>query len=746
MPKQAAEKDPHQAREAQKYDNPIPSREFIMELLAEAGQPMYRDDIAEALGMESEEQLEALRRRLRAMERDGQLLFNRRGGFGLVSKMDLVAGRVIGHADEFGFLVPDDGGEDLFLSAREMHNCLHGDRVVARVSGIDRRGRREGAIVEVLEHANKHVAGSYFVDQGVGYVIADNKRINQDILVPEGQAMGAENGQLVVVEIVEYPTARRQATGKIIEILGDHMAPGLEIDVAIRAHDLPMEWSQSVKDMAATLPTGVPEEAKAGRTDLRQMPLVTIDGEDSMDFDDAVYCEPGADGGWRLVVAIADVSHYVAPGSALDVEARERGNSVYFPGRVLPMLPEELSNGLCSINPDVDRLCMVCDMDISKKGKLHEYRFYQAVMRSHARMTYNKVNSIVVERDGELCREYDTIRPHLENLYTLFKLLHVRREERGAIDFDTTETRVVFGVGKKIDRIVATERNDAHRLIEECMLMANVATAKFLSKAKIPSLYRDHDRPNLEKLTALREFLGELGLNLKGGDKPEAGDYGELLASIKDRPDAHLIQTVMLRSMSRAVYSPDNKGHFGLAFEAYAHFTSPIRRYPDLLVHRAIRHVISGKPVEEFRYSHDDMVLHGEHCSMTERRADEATRDAMDWLKCEFMLDKVGEKFEGVISSVTGFGIFVELKDIYVEGLVHVTSFKNDYYHFDAAHHRLVGERSHKIYRLGDSVEVLVARVDLDDKKIDFDLIQEEVAAPAEKEKPRKPKRRSKKR
>ncbi|MCW8917753.1 MAG: ribonuclease R [Gammaproteobacteria bacterium] len=746
MPKHVAEKDPHQAREAQKYDNPIPSREFIMELLAKAGQPMYRDDIAAALGMESEEQLEALRRRLRAMERDGQLLFNRRGGFGLVSKMDLVRGRVIGHADEFGFLVPDDGGDDLFLSAREMHNCLHGDRVVARVSGVDRRGRREGAIVEVLEHANKHVAGSYFIDQGVGYVIADNKRINQDILVPSGQEMGAVNGQLVVVEIVEYPTARRQATGKIIEILGDHMAPGLEIDVAIRAHDLPMEWSAPVREMVAALPTGVPDEAKAGRTDLRAMPLVTIDGEDSMDFDDAVYCEPSADGGWRLVVAIADVSHYVAPGTTLDEEARERGNSVYFPGRVLPMLPEELSNGLCSINPAVDRLCMVCDMDISKKGKLHEYRFYQAVMRSHARMTYNKVNAIVVERDGELCREYDAVRPHLENLYTLFKLLHRRREERGAIDFETTETRVVFGEGKKIDRIVATERNDAHRLIEECMLMANVATARFLSKAKIPALYRDHDRPNSEKLTALREFLSELGLDLKGGDEPAAADYGELLASIKGRPDAHLIQTVMLRSMQRAVYSPDNKGHFGLAFDAYAHFTSPIRRYPDLLVHRAIRHVISGKPVEEFRYSHDDMVLLGEHCSMTERRADEATRDAMDWLKCEFMLDKVGERFEGVISSVTGFGIFVELKDIYVEGLVHVSSFKNDYYHFDPAHHRLVGERSRKIYRLGDSVEVLVARVDLDDKKIDFDLMQEEVAAPPPEEKPRKPKRRSKKR
>ena len=743
MPKQASDKDPHKAREAQKYENPIPSREFIMELLEEAGRPMYRDDISEALGLETEEQLEAIRRRLRAMERDGQLLFNRRGGYGLVSKMDLVRGRVIGHADEFGFLVPDDGGDDLFLSGREMHACLHGDRVVARVSGTDRRGRREGSIVEILEHANKHVAGSYFIDQGVGYVIADNKRVNQDILVPEGQDMGAASGQLVVVEITEYPTQRRQATGKITEILGDHMAPGLEIDMAIRAHDLPMEWSPLVEEAVAKLPTGVPEEAKEGRIDLRQMPLLTIDGEDSMDFDDAVYCEPSADG-WRLVVAIADVSHYVAEGSALDAEARERGNSCYFPGRVLPMLPEELSNGLCSINPDVDRLCMVCDMDIDATGELQDYRFYPALMRSHARMTYNKVNAIVVERDGPLCKQYDAVRPHLENLYSLFKILHVRREERGAIDFDTTETRIVFGEGRKIDRIVPTVRNDAHKLIEECMLMANVATARFLSAAKIPSLYRDHDVPKSEKLTSLREFLSEMGLELKGGDKPAAGDYGELLASIKERPDAHLIQTVMLRSMSRAAYSPENKGHFGLAFDAYTHFTSPIRRYPDLLIHRAIRHVISGKPIDEFRYSTEDMLLMGEHCSMTERRADEATRDAMDWLKCEFMMDKVGDTFEGVISSVTGFGIFVELKDIFVEGLVHVSAFKNDYYHFDAAHHRMVGERTHKIYRLGDSIEVQVVRVDLDDKKIDFDLIPDEAAAPAE-DKPHKKKRRPKK-
>lgn len=744
MARRFSKKDPHFKREAEKYANPIPSREYIMDLLEQKKCPLTRQQISEALGLEDEETLGALRRRLRAMERDGQLIYNRRGGYGLVRKMDLVRGRVIGHADGFGFLVPDDGGDDLFLSAREMHGCLHGDRVVARVSGIDRRGRREGAIVEVLEHANKHVAGRYFIDQGVGYVIADNKRINQDILVPEDKAYGAENGQLVVVEITDYPTQRRQALGRVIEVLGDHMAPGMEIDIAIRSHDLPLEWSPLVEAECEDLPTEVPEQAKQGREDLRALPLVTIDGEDSMDFDDAVYCERRGKG-WRLVVAIADVSHYVEPGTALDAEARLRGNSVYFPGRVIPMLPEGLSNILCSLNPEVDRLCMVCDMEVSAKGKLQGYRFYPAVMRSHARMTYNKVNAIVVERDGALCREYEAVRPHLEELYALYKVLHAQREQRGAIDFDSTETQVVFGEGKKIEKIVPTERNDAHRLIEECMLLANVATADFLRKGKIPALYRVHDTPKQEKLTALREFLGELGLSLKGGDKPEAKHYGELLAKVKDRPDAHLIQTVMLRSLSQAVYSPENHGHFGLAYEAYAHFTSPIRRYPDLLVHRAIRHLLAGKPVESFRYGMEEMVMLGEHCSMTERRADEATRDALDWLKCEYMMDKVGEEFDGIISSVTGFGLFIELCDVYIEGLVHVTGLGNDYFHFDPNHHRMVGERTRQIYRLGDKVRVKVARVDLDEKKIDFDLLQEEQAEAAAEPGKKKKKRRKRK-
>jgi len=740
MSKRIPKKDPHQQREAQKYDNPIPSREFIMLLLEQSEKPLTREQIADSLELESEEQLEALRRRLRAMERDGQILFNRRGGYGLVSKMNLVRGRVIGHPDGFGFMVPDEGGDDLFLSAREMHACLHGDKVVARISGVDRRGRREGAIVEVLEHANHTVAGRYYYDKGVGFVVADNKRINQDILIPSEQVYGAKDGQLVVVEILEYPTQRRQAVGRIIEILGDHMAPGMEIDVAIRSHDLPCVWSPLVEAECEGLPSEVPEKAKQGRTDIRELPLVTIDGEDSMDFDDAVFCEPRGKG-WRLVVAIADVSHYVEPGTALDAEASQRGNSAYFPGRVIPMLPEALSNGLCSINPKVDRLCMVCDMEISAKGKLGNYKFYPAVMNSHARLTYTKVAAMLVDGDQPLREEYREVVPHLEHLYELFQALLAQRKKRGAIDFDTTETRIVFGEHKKIETIVPVQRNDAHKLIEECMLMANVATADFLSSNKIPILYRVHDKPKLEKLTALREFLAELGLSLKGGDEPEARDYGELMAKIEGRADAHLIQTVMLRSMNQAVYSPDNHGHFGLAYDAYTHFTSPIRRYPDLLVHRAIRHILSGQPVETFRYGMEDMLVLGEHCSMTERRADDATRDAMDWLKCEYMLDKVGEDFDGIITSVTGFGLFIELSDIYVEGLVHVTGLGEDYFQFDPSHHRMVGERTRKIYRLGDKVRVQVARVDLDERKIDFDMVFDEPQQKKPK-KPRKGKRR----
>jgi len=716
-----APKDPFAEREANKYENPIASRELILATLEQTGVPMRLEEIAQAVHISDEAQQTALHRRLRAMERDGQILFNRRRRYCLASKIDLITGRVIAHPNGFGFLVPDKGGDDLFLPGSEMRTLMHGDRAAVREIGQDRRGRREAVLVEVLERGVHRVVGRLFIEAGVGFVIADNKRITHDVLIPREDFHGAKHGQIVTVEIIEHPTRNRQAIGRVIEILGDHMAPGMEIDIAIRNYELPQVWSEAVEAEIGRYSELVREQDKHGREDLTRLPLVTIDGEDARDFDDAVYCERKGKG-FRLIVAIADVSHYVKPGTALDAEAKHRGNSVYFPERVIPMLPEILSNGLCSLNPQVDRLCMACEMDISAGGALKKYRFFPAVMHSHARLTYTKVAAMLVDQDLELRNQYHELVPHLENLYALFQVLLAARNKRGAIDFDSTETRIVFGEDRKIERIIPVVRNDAHRLIEECMLMANVAAADYLSSHEIAALYRNHEPPGKEKLTELREFLGELGLNLGGGDEPEPKHYTKLLQEVKGRRDAHLIQTVLLRSLRQAMYAAINLGHFGLAFEAYAHFTSPIRRYPDLLVHRAIRHLLSKQKLSEFTYSHADMDSLGDHCSMTERRADEATRDATDWLKCEYMQDKLGSEFDGIITSVTNFGIFIELSEIYVEGLVHVTALSQDYYHYDPIHHRMIGERTNRIYRLGDPVRVVVARVDLDERKIDFEL------------------------
>jgi ribonuclease R len=713
------EADPHYQRESERYEQPIPSREFILQVVRDQPGPITYEELIPILKLDDPVQQDALLRRLRAMERDGQLIRNRRKGYVPIDQKELITGRVTGHPDGFGFLIPDGGGDDLFLSPRQMRQVLHGDRAVARETGVDRRGRREGTIIEVIERHNQTIVGRYFTEGGIGFVAADNKRISQDILIPPDNQGDAHEGQIVVAAIIEQPNKRTQPLGKIVEVLGDQRAPGMEIDIAIRSHGLPFEWPDAVEDEATVFGAEVAEEAKQGRLDLRQTPLVTIDGEDARDFDDAVYCER-TDKGWRLFVAIADVSHYVLPGSALDGEAHERGNSVYFPERVIPMLPEVLSNGLCSLNPKVDRLCMVCEMEISDKGKLESWQFHEAVMRSAARLTYTKVAAMVVDRNMDQRRQYPELVEHLDRLYELFHALHKSRNKRGAIDFETVETRIVFDKERKIEKIVPVYRNDAHRLIEECMITANVAAARFLEKNKIPALYRIHEGPSVEKLEDLRSFLSELGLGLGGGDEPQPRDFGQLLEKIQTRPDAHLIQTVMLRSLRQAVYAPDNHGHFGLALKAYGHFTSPIRRYPDLLVHRAIRHLLRGGTPANFEYSHGDMALLGEHCSLTERRADEATRDTVDWLKCEYMQDKLGETFSGRISSVTSFGLFVELDEIFVEGLVHVTSLSSDYYTFDPVHHRLSGEHSGRTYRLGDAISVIVARVDLDEKKIDF--------------------------
>ncbi len=728
--------DPHAEREASQYENPIPSREFIMQQLAEAEGPMSFRQLCKVLNLDKEQE-DALQRRLRAMEREGQAVRTRRGGYGLPKKMDLIAGRVIAHPDGYGFLVPDSGGDDLFLSEKQMRALMHGDRALVSVAGVDRRGRREGALVEVLERNTTEIVGRLFVGRGYAWVEPSHKRMPQNVLVATDGLNGAEDGQIVVVRVVEPPSKHQPALGKVSEVLGEHMGPGMEIEIAVRDYELPHVWPEDVLQEIGPLKRrkSIPKKMLEGRTDFRDLPLVTIDGEDARDFDDAVYCEPRGKG-WRLLVAIADVSAYVTPGSALDREAHRRGNSVYFPDRVIPMLPEVLSNQWCSLNPEVDRLCMVCEMFISHHGGLRKTQFHQGVMRSAARLTYTRVSAAL--EDGDRAAVPESVLPHLQNLHALYQLLRKRREKRGAIDFETTETRILFGENRKIENIVPTRRNEAHKLIEEMMLAANLATAQWLEQQQMPFLYRIHEGPDAEKLAKLRDFLKELGLRLYGGDEPQAIHYARLLNQIQERPDSHMIQTVLLRSLRMAIYTPENKGHFGLAYDTYTHFTSPIRRYPDLLVHRALRHRLLEKPPENFNYSFSDLQSLGEQCSMTERRADDATRDAVAWLKCEYMRDKVGEVYEGIITAVTSFGLFVELDGIFVEGLVHVSALRNDYYHFDPIGHRLHGERAGKVYRLADKLKVRVVRVSLDDRKIDFTLADEEgeeEAARPEKEK-----------
>lgn len=719
-------KDPYRDREAAKYDRPIPSRELILQLLNDSAGPMRFDELCETLQLSDAVDLEALDRRLRAMQRDGQLVRNRVGAFLPVSEKGLIHGRVIAHPDGFGFLAPDEGGDDVFLSPRQMNRLFHGDRAVVRVMGIDHRGRAEGAVVEVLERNTRQVVGRFCEERGMTFVAPDNKRIPLNVMIPPQDRSGACPGQIVLAAIVEQPSKHSPPIGRIVEVLGEHMDPGMEIDIALRSYELPHKWPDDVLAEAQRLGDRVAEKAKHERVDLRSVPLVTIDGEDAKDFDDAVYCEPDGEGGWKLLVAIADVSHYVPADDALDMEAKRRGTSVYFPGQVVPMLPEALSNGLCSLNPHVDRLTLVADMSISKGGALKKFDFYEGVIRSAARLTYNRVATMLAGEEGSEDGKYAELMPHLHNLYGLYKTLNKARQRRGAIDFDTQETRIVFGEARKIERIVPVQRNDAHRLIEECMIMANVAAARFLSKHKMPALYRIHQGPKQDKLDDLKTFLAGVGLELNYGDgDPRPKDFALVLKKAGKRHDAQLIQSILLRSLQQAVYSPDNEGHFGLALSAYAHFTSPIRRYPDLLVHRAIRHVIHNKAVRQFHYNHHDMAVLGEQCSMSERRADDAVRDVVDWLKCEFMLDKVGQVFEGLVSTVTGFGVFVQLKDVYVEGLVHVTALSNDYYRFDPVSQSLHGEHGGRVYRVGDLMSVRVARVDLDERKIDF--VPEEV-------------------
>ncbi|THA02003.1 ribonuclease R [Rodentibacter pneumotropicus] len=732
MTKKRKYQDPHYQQELAKYGNPIPSRELILSVIRENNAPMNREEILTALSIRNEEKMEAMRRRLRAMENDGQLVFTKRKRYAVPEKLDLVKGLVIGHREGYGFLQVEGKKEDLFIPNHQMQRVMHGDFVLAQPTNLDHRGRREVRIVRVLESRKKQIVGRFFLENGFSYVVPDDSRIGRDILVPNEHRNGARMGQVVVVELQQRSAAFNQPIGVITEILGDNMAKGMEVEIALRNHDIPHQFPSAVEKYVKKFTEEVPEDAKKGRVDLRDLPLVTIDGEDARDFDDAVYCEKQSKG-WKLWVAIADVSYYVRLHSALDNEAHNRGNSVYFPNRVVPMLPEILSNGLCSLNPQVDRLCMVCEMQISAKGKLTGYRFYEAVMNSHARLTYTKVAKIL-EGDKELRERYYPLVPHLEELYHLYQALLSGRHQRGAIDFETIESKFIFNAMGRIERIEPVIRNDAHKIIEECMILANIAAANFMEKYNEPALYRIHATPSEEKLTSFRAFLSEFGLTLEGGLKPTTKDYAELLEKVKARPDHELIQTMLLRSLSQAVYNADNIGHFGLALEQYAHFTSPIRRYPDLTLHRGIKYLLAKEQGVKrkttdsggYHYSFDEMDLLGDHCSMTERRADDATREVADWLKSEYMQDHVGNEFNGVISSVTGFGLFVRLDDLFIDGLVHISTLENDYYQFDATRQRLIGENSGMQYRLGDKVRIRVEAVHLEQKMIDFSLIDSE--------------------
>jgi len=709
--------DRSRKNETAQHGEAKPTCDAILRELTDAGIPLAPAEIASRLSIGRRQQhlFDAC---VSTLERDGEILVNRKGELCIVAKLDLIRGTVQGHPDGYGFLVPEGGGDDLFLSPREMHKVLHGDRVTAKRIGFDRRGRPEGEIVDVLERANREIVGRIHEERGIWFVEAENRRINQDLLLGANDRGGAQPGQVVVAEIVEQPSAHGEAVVRVKEVLGSATDPGIEIEIALRKHDLPFEWNPSAKRQAQRLPAEVRPADRKGRTDLTGLSLVTIDGETAKDFDDAVYCEP--DGrGFRLIVAIADVAHYVRDDDALDRAARERGTSVYFPRRVIPMLPEALSNELCSLKPDVERLCMACDMRIDARGTIVSYAFYPAVMHSRARLTYTQVYTWLKDGAAAKGTPGEALLPHLAQLYTLYKVLLAARERRGAIDFDTAELALQFDQYGKIAQIVPAPRNDAHRLIEECMLAANVCAAGFLAQNEQPALYRVHEGPPPDKLAVLREFLASCALTLTGGDKPTAMDYAALIDRIRERPDFALLQTVLLRSLSRAEYSPDNVGHFGLAYDAYAHFTSPIRRYPDLLVHRAIKAVLAKK-----RYAPKEATWAelGVHCSMTERRADDASRDVLQWLKCHYMQEKVGETFPGTISGVASFGIFVTLDGLDIDGLVHVTELPRDYFHFDAVRHALIGERSGRTFQLAGRVMVKVARVDLERAKIDFTL------------------------
>jgi ribonuclease R len=730
--------DPYYQREAKKYAHPIPSREYILETLNQQARPMDFGLLAKTLRLKKND-FAALKKRLNAMVRDGQLICNRYSAYCVVNETDLMAGRVISHVKGFGFLRPDSGQEDIYLSPQEMHRLFHNDRVVVCIVGCDEVGRLEGGVVEILERNTRSLVGQLYIENDIGCVIPDNKRFCNDIIIPHIEAYRAYHAKTVVVEITEQPTRHRRPIGRILQVFDDVSTLDTQTSIVTLTYNLATTWSDAVVAECQSFDRSLSEQMLTDRVDLRSLPLLTIDGLDARDFDDAVYCKPTAKG-WKVLVCIADVSAYVKPDTALDCEAFERGNSVYFPDRVLPMLPEILSNELCSLQPHVDRLCLACEFYVNSQGRIIRSRFFEAVMHSHARLTYDEVEALLFAPTPALTEQYAPLLPALHHLHDVFKVLLQARQARGALDLDTQETYFKFDDHGYIDTIVPLQRHTAHRIIEECMLAANVAAARLLERYKIPALFRIHEPPNHKKIQQLQSFLNSLAVSLPGGDQPTTQDYAQFIHTIAEREDRHLIQTVLLRSLQQAIYSCDRKGHFGLAYPLYTHFTSPIRRYPDLIVHRLIKYVLAGKQPIDFDYSRIVLQQIAEHCSHTERRADEATRDLADWLKCQYMQTKIGQQFMGLVVSVQSFGLFVQIDDIMIDGLVHITTLANEFYHFDPLKQRLTGEQSGRTYRLGDRLQIEVVRVNLEERKIDFMLVQ---SAPVGNKKRRRKQRKA---
>jgi ribonuclease R len=743
-PKKTRKKSSETAKVASKakpYKHPIPNQGALIDFLTEVGKPTKVEPILSAFDLKGQRMRTLLVERLQGMVKAGQVLENRRGEFCLTAKLNLVTGKVSGHRDGFGFVIRDDGdAEDVYLSAREMRSLFDGDRVAVRIKGLDHRGRAEGELVDVLERGTREVAGQFIRERGIGIVIPDNTKLSHRILIPKGEAGNAKHGNMVVVEILDFPTQVEQATGRITTIIGMPGDEGIATDIAIHSHGIPFKWPDAVRKEVQEFGTTVTSGSHKGRTELRNVDLLTIDGEDARDFDDAVYCKKSSDG-WRLLVAIADVAHYVSIGSALDNEAIVRGTSVYFPDRVVPMLPEVLSNGLCSLNPKVDRLCMVCDMRVSSAGKVTKSTFFEGVMKSKARLTYTQVADFLSGASKTSVPK--ELQGSIGDLHDLYKAFAKQRRRRGAIEIDLPQTKFKLNEDGEIDRIEVVPRNDAHRLIEECMIAANVEAAKFLKQHKIPGLYRIHPKPDEERFNEFRLYLVSLGLKVPHPAHVEPRHFTQLIEQVRDRPDSAAITMAMLRSLTHAAYSPDNVGHFGLALPSYAHFTSPIRRYPDLLVHRAIRHIIRGGKPGKYDYGPKEMERLGMITSAHEKRAEEATRDVEAWLKCQYMEKHLGEEFDGVITGVTNFGLFVQIRELMTDGLVHVTSLANDYYKYDAGSQRLVGERSGHSYHLGAEMRIRVQRVDMETRKIDFRPVSDDSREAPENRSPgRKTRRR----